>query len=112
MRVYQFTCCFGGGYVGCTMRGLSTCISEHNPVRLSREERKPSNSSILDHLTDYGHVACPQSYFSILDKVKSNGLKGVRIRHLFITEALAIKQLEPGLCVHQMHVHSPILPWS
>ena len=112
MCIYQFTCSCGAKYIGRTSRQLSERVTEHYPPWFIKGERKAIRSSILEHLVDSEHKISPDSAFRVIYRTNANVPKAVRIRHLAIAEAIAIRLWKPELCIQKKLMHDVSLPWS
>nr|CAH8861330.1 unnamed protein product [Trichobilharzia regenti] len=110
--IYQFTSSCGTKYIGRTQRQVHKRVLEHCPAWLARGEKKNSNSSILEHLVISGHRAPPHECFTVVHRVPQYRTKGLRMRHLYIAEVLAIRDLKSDLCIQKRYIHSLALPWS
>ena len=112
LYIYQFNCSSGAGYVGRTIRRLSTRIREHYSAWLGKCVVKEIRSSIVEHLVDTGHQVEIDNAFSMCYKVTSRVPKGVRFRLLCIAESIGIQINKPELCI-QKNLSKPLmLPWS
>lgn len=56
MFIYQFTCCYGTGYIGLVKHALGKGISGHYTTWVSKVEWKSINNSILEHTANLGHT--------------------------------------------------------
>ena len=108
----MFTYFCGAKYIGRTSRQLSERVTEHYPPWFIKGERKAIRSSILEHLVDSEHKISPDSAFRVIYRTSANVPKAVRIRHLAIAEAIAIRLWKPELCIQKKLMHDVSLPWS
>ena len=112
MCIYQLTCSYGAKYIGRTLRQLSERVTEHYSPWFIKLERKAIGSSILEHLVDSEHKIIPDSAFRVIYRTSANLPKAVRIRHLAIAEAIAIRLWKPELCIQKRFMHDISLLWS
>ncbi|VDQ00603.1 unnamed protein product, partial [Trichobilharzia regenti] len=64
-------------------------------------ERRTAKSSICDHVLESGRLALCDSSSKVIYMAKSNRSKSLLFLYLCITEALAIHQPKPKLCVQK-----------
>ena len=110
MVTYSFTCTCSASYVGRTTRRLSQRIKEHKPAWLRTGCLKTLTSAIVAHLAETGHQVDNDS-FKVIHRVPPNRPKSVRQRQLAISEAVAIRLLNPSLCAQKRLVKALQLPW-
>ncbi|CAH8582464.1 unnamed protein product [Heterobilharzia americana] len=111
--VYQFTCMCGHTYIGRSNRSMQTRVGEHIPKWLEKQfntqtlisagDRHPS-SSIAKHIIEMNHKVNTKTAFKIIYRNNQG-------RILKFAEALAIRKLNPPLCVQKQFVVSLNLPW-
>ena len=114
--IYQFTCNCGNSYIGRTNHHLKSRVNEHIPKWLlinmeaqdfpnNSHDRRPI-SSIAQHLVGSGHrLQDPSSNnFRIL-------FRNCKGRMVHFIEALAIRTMNPTLCVQKLLILALQLPW-
>ena len=97
--------------VGRTTRRLSDRIREHCPASLARGSSTSSSSSIALHIAETVRVTNGTQAFKIVDFVPRNRSQPIRFRLLSIAEAIAIRLLNPELCIQKKYVRSLNLCW-
>ena len=109
--VYHFECSCRASYVGRTTRRLSDRIREHCPASLTRGLPTSNASSIALHIAETAHVTNASQAFKIVYRVPRNRSQPIRFRLLSIAEAIAIRLLNPELCIQKKFVRSLNLCW-
>jgi hypothetical protein len=102
--IYEFDCVCGCKYIGRSERNLSVRLREHLPQWLLKGENRTPRSSIGKHLLDTGHHIIPDQAFRVINQQRTGRL-------LRIAEAVAIRRLQPVLCVQKEMVVELLLPW-
>jgi hypothetical protein len=102
--IYGFTCSCGCRYVGRTSRQLGTRISEHVPKWLSTTNCGTPRSAITKHLHETNHQVNLPEAFRVIYIPKSK-------HKLRFAKAVAIRQINPILCVQKQMVTNLLLPW-
>jgi hypothetical protein len=110
--LYHYMCSqCSASYVGRTTRRLSNRIKEHCPSWLGKGITRQIRSSILAHLVDTGHSVNKETDFNVIYRVPFSCSKWLRQRCLNIAEAVAIRLMNPPLCVQKQLAHPLLLPW-
>ncbi|CAH8491924.1 unnamed protein product [Heterobilharzia americana] len=106
-------CVCGHTYIGRSNRSMQTRVGEHIPKWLEKQfntqtlisagDRHPS-SSIAKHIIEMNHKVNTKTAFKIIYRNNQG-------RILKFAEALAIRKLNPPLCVQKQFIVSLNLPW-
>jgi hypothetical protein len=115
--LYLFQCRCSATYVGLTERQLKFRISEHIPAWVKNhvtqhngQSREPTRthklpaSAIARHLLETNHQVDPSNSFRVIH-TSSNS------RRLHYAEIIAIRKLQPPLCVQKNLFYTTKLPW-
>ena len=104
MIIYRFKCICGAEYVGRSTRSLVHRAKEHIPKwllegKVRPRSQLPPNSAVTKHLLDCEQANLNRDNFNIIKRCAN-------IAELFITEAVAIKFINPSLCVQKDLMHN------